>query len=144
MSSYLYMDIFIAMEQYYIYDLPFAFTMTKVILSFIIAANGLPLILYAMSSYSSAIIPSLWSILNESLFKMESATFSFGGISDATFHLILFANLFAPSTATVELAITLSLAIAFMIAILINAFQLHGLFLLAYFIPANTPALLVP
>lgn len=64
------------------------------------------------------------------------------------FHLILFSNLIGlvgySSTPTVEIIMTLSIALTLLIAVLLRGFLSNGVILLAAFIPAGTPLALVP
>ena len=64
------------------------------------------------------------------------------------FHLILFSNLIGlvpySSTPTVEIVMTLSIALTLLIAVLLRGFLSNGVVLLAAFIPAGTPLALVP
>ena len=64
------------------------------------------------------------------------------------FHLILFSNLIGmvpySSTPTVEIILTLSIALTLLIAVLLVGFLSNGVVLLAAFIPAGTPLALVP
>ena len=48
------------------------------------------------------------------------------------------------STPTVEIVMTLSIALTLLVAVLLIGYQSHQLFLLAAFIPAGTPLGLVP
>lgn len=64
------------------------------------------------------------------------------------FHLILFSNLIGmipySTTPTVEIIMTLSIALTLLIAVLLRGFLSNGVILLAAFIPAGTPLGLVP
>ena len=64
------------------------------------------------------------------------------------FHLIFFSNLIGmvpySSTPTVEIIMTLSIAITLLVAVFFIGFLSHKLMLLAAFIPAGTPLGLVP
>ena len=97
------------------------------------------------------------SILNESLFRtiLVMTTDYIGSkftpvlpLIYTVFHLILFSNLIGlvpySSTPTVEIVMTLAVALTLLLAVLVRGFLSNGVVILAAFIPAGTPLGLVP
>lgn len=106
---------------------------------------------------ATILVTSCSTIINESLYRTilvmttdyigRKFTILFPLIY-TLFYLILFSNLIGlvpySSTPTVEIIITLSIALTLLIAVLLRGFLSNGVVLLAAFIPAGTPLALVP
>lgn len=140
------------MEQYEIYPLfSLNFTLNNVIFYLLIAG----LLSTLVCSYE--LVSNWWGILSESLYRtILSMVENYIGMKFTVylpliytvFHLILFSNLIGmvpySSTPTVEIIMTLSIALTLLVAVLLIGFLSHQLLLLAAFIPAGTPLGLVP
>ena len=138
--------MFSPMEQYVLFPV---FTMNLVInnvIFYLLIAGSLVLILGNISN--NKIITNNWGIFRESLFRTLLLKIeNFVGpkytmylpLFYTIFHLILFSNLIGlvpyTSTPTVELIMTLSIAITLLIGILLVGFLTHKIYLLAIFLP---------
>nr|YP_009659027.1 ATP synthase F0 subunit a [Spizellomyces sp. 'palustris']QCQ69025.1 ATP synthase F0 subunit a [Spizellomyces sp. 'palustris'] len=145
------------MEQYEIYPLvSFSLTLNNVIFYLLIAGLISTLITY-VGTTRGELVSNWWGILSESLYRtILSMVENYIGIKFTVylpliytvFHLILFSNLIGmvpySSTPTVEIIMTLSIALTLLVAVLLIGFLSHKLLLLAAFIPAGTPLGLVP
>jgi len=145
------------MEQYEIYPLfSLNLTLNNVIFYFLIAGFISTLLTY-VGTVRGEVVPTWWGILSESLYRtILSMVENYIGIKFTVylpliytvFHLILFSNLIGmvpySSTPTVEIVMTLSIALTLLVAVLLIGFLSHRLLLLAAFIPAGTPLGLVP
>ena len=128
------------MEQYEIYTL---WTVSNVIFYLLVAACISIIITTAIDDVDN---------LNESLYRtiLVITTDYIGHLFTlyfpliyTVFHLILFSNFIGmvpySTTSTVEIIITLSIALTLLIAVLIRGFLSNGVVMLAAFIPAGTP-----
>jgi F-type H+-transporting ATPase subunit a len=145
------------MEQYEIYPLlSLNLTLNNVIFYLLIAGLISTLLTY-VGTARGEIVSNWWGILSESLYRtILSMVENYIGIKFTVylpliytvFHLILFSNLIGmvpySSTPTVEIIMTLSIALTLLVAVLLIGFLSHKLLLLAAFIPAGTPLGLVP
>ena len=145
------------MEQYEIYPLlSFNLTLNNVIFYLLIAGLISTLLTY-VGTARGELVSNWWGILSESLYRtILSMVENYIGIKFTVylpliytvFHLILFSNLIGmvpySSTPTVEIIMTLSIALTLLVAVLLIGFLSHKLLLLAAFIPAGTPLGLVP
>lgn len=141
------------MEQFQIFSLfSLNLTLNNVIFYLIIASSLGIAINLAGTNPKGFIVSSWWFILSESLFRSISVMvhnyigpkFSiFLPLIYSLFHLILFSNLVGlvpySSTPTVEIIITISIALSLLLGILLFAFLSHHLFVFTAFIPAGTP-----
>jgi F-type H+-transporting ATPase subunit a len=145
------------MEQYEIYPLfSLSLTLNNVIFYFLIA-GFISILLTYVGTVRGEVVSNWWGILSESLYRtILSMVENYIGIKFTVylpliytiFHLILFSNLIGmvpySSTPTVEIIMTLSIALTLLVGVLLIGFLSHKLLLLAAFIPAGTPLGLVP
>ncbi len=142
-------------EQYIIFPVfNINLVINNVIFYLLIAA----LLIIALGNISdNKIITNNWGIFSESLFRTILLMIeNFVGpkytmylpLFYTIFHLILFSNLIGlipyTSTPTVELIMTLSIAVTLLIGILLIGFLTHKLYILAIFLPSGTPLGLIP
>ena len=145
------------MEQYEIYPLlSFNLTLNNVIFYLLVAAF-ISIIITYVGTIRGELVSNWWGILSESLYRtILSMVENYIGIKYTVylpliytvFHLILFSNLIGmvpySSTPTVEIIMTISIALTLLVAVLLIGFQSHKVLLLAAFLPAGTPLGLVP
>jgi F-type H+-transporting ATPase subunit a len=144
------------MEQYVIYPVfSLNFVINNVIFYFLIAA--FITLLIGKATLNNKIINNNWGLFSESLFRtilkmieeFVGPKFSiYLPLFYSIFHLVLFSNLLGlvpyTSTPTVEIVMTLSIAITLLLGLLLIGFLTHKLYLLTIFLPGGTPLGLVP
>lgn len=109
------------------------------------------------STNNNYLINNNWQLFSESLYNTALNKISsfinknftvYFPLIYTIFFVILFSNFLGlipySSTATVEIVLTLSLAFTLLFGILLIGFLNHQLLLLATFLPAGTPLLLIP
>lgn len=150
-------SLYSPMEQFSNFPLlSLGLTITNSSLFLLLAALLLSSLLYLVL-HRTPLIHNNWQILVESLYHTTlNMVVSFIGKNHSvyfplifsTFFLILFSNFIGLipycSTPTVEIVLTLALAFTLLFGILLLGALSHKILLLATFLPAGTPLLLVP
>jgi F-type H+-transporting ATPase subunit a len=147
--------MFSPMEQYLlfpVFQLP-ALVVSNLVWGLLIAST----IMVTLMAPTSKILSNNWGILSESLFRtilgmletfVNRNAAIYLPLFFSVFHLILFSNLLGlvpySSTPTVEIALTMLIAITLLGGILLIGFLTHGTRLLAIFLPGGTPLALIP
>ena len=145
------------MEQYEIYPLQSLNLTLNNVIFYLLVAAFISIIITLVGTIRGELVSNWWGIQSESLYRtILSMVENYIGIKYTVylpliytvFHLILFSNLIGmvpySSTPTVEIIMTISIALTLLVAVLLIGFQSHKVLLLAAFLPAGTPIGQVP
>lgn len=145
------------MEQYEIYPLQSLNLTLNNVIFYLLVAAVISISITLVGTIRGELVSNWWGILSESLYRtILSMVENYIGIKYTVylpliytvFHLILFSNLIGmvpySSTPTVEIIMTISIALTLLVAVLLIGFQSHKVLLLAAFLPAGTPIGQVP